>query len=914
VADAASLYEQAQKHFENKDFSTAEFYLKSTLSEAPNFLAAHVLLGRTYLEKGDGALAEKELKSAERLGADQSIIVSLLADAYELQFKYKQILKEIFPGNFEPELNTKIMLKRGAAYMNQGLPDQALYEYREAERYSPRATAPLMAQASVLMTTGRFERADKVVSRALDIDSKDPAAWYRKGMIAHARGRFQDAVKSYVRALELDPKNHAIRIALVAVRMDLGKNKKALRDLQSLSEDDGSSPLVSYLSGVVQARLGDFDASRAAMQKAQEAIAALPAEVLKQHGETLLLASLVEYSLGEWEKARDHLKGFVASYPNNPAGRKLLGMVFFEKGDYDRAASNLELALRQLPNDYKLLTVLGAAYVKKYRYLSASELLDRAVSLSGAGLEARTQRALVELASGSEELGMKQLREVFSQSTDAREAGVVLVLQHLKRGENRSAVEVAKQLSRRDPDNLQLLNLLAGAETAAGDFETARNLYQQMLAKDPDLLEAGVNLAKIDRAEGKLEQAGERLAGLAEKHADNVLVMVEQARLEQARGKLGAAIKRAEKVVALDEFSLGNQLYLGELYLKAQNYKQLRRLAQKLGRLFPRNRRVMELVGRGYLAQGLVEKARNEFRNMSKEVGYKDTRALMRVAMLSRAAGDLDWAAWSLVKALEIDPQWLEARLLLGETYLQEDKLQRAADVVAYLTENYPDNAATHRMVGDLAMAKGDAEPAIEEYRQALQKGGGQDVVLRLFRAYLGNGDTAAAVRFLKGHLPKDGALTGNPTLAAALAEGYLRLDDSQAAQEIYQQLVAAGLKDATVFNNLALIYSNQGDARALDMARRAQALAPERSAVGDTLGWLLVKAGKPGEGLRYLRNANLRNTAARGIRYHIAVALVDLGRTEEATRELHEILSDDQAFSDRQAAASLLRRVGGVE
>ena len=113
------------------------------------------------------------------------------------------------------------------------------------------------------------------------------------------------------------------------------------------------------------------------------------------------------------------------------------------------------------------------------------------------------------------------------------------------------------------------------------------------------------------------------------------------------------------------------------------------------------------------------------------------------------------------------------------------------------------------------------------------------------------------------------------------------------------------------MLNNLAMIYLHNNDPRGLEVAREAHAMAPERPKISDTLGWLLVKAGKPAEGLRHLRNANLRNSADRGIRYHIAAALVDLGRADEAGRELRGILSDDTAFPDRSAAEALLKRLG---
>ena len=906
---AASLYEKALQEFDKKEFSTAEIYLKNVLVEAPEFLAAHVLLGRAYLQKGDGAQAEKELKIAQRLGADQSVVVLLLAEAYEKQLKYQQLLKEIFPGDFPPELNAKIQIKRGDAYLEEGQPDQALFAYREAEKGDPAASLALLGQARALMGMGQFDEAEGLVSQALDIDPKDPNAWYTKGLIAHGRGQLQEALKQYTHALELDSASYNIRVARAGVRMDLGMNKEALSDLETLYKDDSFDPQVPYLLGVAQARLGDIDASKKAMAKANEILTAIPAEVVRSHGETLLLASLVAYSLGEWERVRDHLEDYVARYPNNPGGRKLLGSILFKKGDYDRAIMILEPALKQAPNDSQLLTTLGSAYLKKNRSLRALELLDRAVSLSRSNVEARTQRGLAELAIGKDEAGIEELSKVFQDSGKARQAGMALVLEHLKRGENRSAAKVAGLLSERNPGDLNLLNLWAGAETAAGDLDSARSHYRGILDKDPDFIVAGINLAKIDRAEGKLTQARERLAALAKQHAGNVLVLAEQAKLEEIGGNRKEAINLAEKAVALDESVLGNQLFLGELYLQAQAYEKFDRLGQKLGRLFPRDQRVMALIGRSYLARGQIDKARSEFRTMSKEAGY-DAQALARVAELSRAAGDLDWSAWSLLKALEVRPHWLEARLLLGDTYLQEGKQQEATDVVTYLMSNFPDSPGTHRLAGDLAQSQGKMDQAIGEYRQALQKGGGPDVVLRVYQAYLYKGETETAVRFLKDHLPKGNALKDSPTVAAALAEGYLQLGDPEAAQKIYEQLVAAGLKNAGMLNNLAMIYLHNDDPRALEMAQQAHALAPERPKISDTLGWLLVKAGKPAEGLRHLRNANLRNTADRGIRYHIAVALFDLSRTDEASRELREILSDDVAFPDRAAAEALLKHL----
>lgn len=908
---AAVLYEEALQQFEKGELSTAAIQLKNVLRDDPRFLAAHVLLARVYLKQFDGAQAEKELKIAQRLGADQALVLPLLAEAYGQQRNYRQILKDINPGNFSHELNARLLVIRGDAYRELGQLDQAIFSYREAARYDPASIDPLLGEATALMANGQLLTAGQLIDRALALDPGAPRAWYAKGSLAHARGRLQEALRHYSHVLELAPEDYTARVARAGVYMDLGNNAAAIRDLERLYDPEAYDPQVPYLLGIAHVRMGNVDTSRKYMNRANEILTALPPEVIKAHGETLLLSSLVEYSLGEWEKALDHLDDYVKRYPDNPGGRKLLGSILFDKGRYDSALLALEPALEQIPNDYKLLTMLGTIYLKKGQLIQAVDFLDKAVSVGGKATEARTQRGLARLGLGNEEAGIDELSEVFAQGEATRQAGIALVMEHLKRGENAAAVRIARILSERNPDKPELLNLLAGAEVAAGDIEGARRHYRQILEQGPDILVPAINLAKIERAQGQVDKARARLQALARQYPGNELVMVEQAHLEESEGHLEKAIDLVEKAVALKESAITSQLYLGELYLRAGAREKLVQLLPRLGRLFPRDLRAMALAGRIHLALGEVEKARLEFHDMFTVAGG-NARALVEVARLSRAAGDLDWAAWSLVNALKIKPQWLAPRLALVEVYLQADKPAEAAEVVAYLLKHFPDEPASHRAAGDLALAQGNGAQGISEYQIALQKGGGEDVVLRLYRAYLAGGDIQRAVDFLRDQLAKRGAPEDSPVLAAALAEGQLRLGDADAARALYEQLLAAGLRNAGMLNNLAMIYFEQKDPRALRIAREAHELAPEQPRISDTLGWLLVRAGKAEEGLRHLRNANLRDTADRRIRYHIAVALAELGRTGEALRMLRGILADEGAFADREAAKALLKRISG--
>jgi len=906
--DIASLYENALKQFAAKELEAAAAGLKTAIENDREFLAAHVLLAQVYLEQGNGSQAEKELRIALRLGADQRLVVLPLADAYLQQRKFQQLLEAVRSGDFDAELNAKILLKRGDALLQLGQLDEALFAYREAAFLAPASSAPLLGQAGVLIASGDLEGAEQLVMAALDRDHLDPEAWQLKGTIAHARVRLEEALRHYTHALELDPGRHVLRVARAGVYLDLDQDKAALADLELLSQRDLFDPQIPYLLGVVQARLGQADASRESMQKANEILLALPRPVLRAHGETLLLASLVAYSLGEWEKAREGLKEYVTLHPNSLGGRKLLASILFQNAEHNRAIRLLEPALDQAPEDLGLLVLLARAYLDKGWSVVASEKLGHAVALGADDAETKTLLGVALLASGRQEEGVAQLRALFEQDNAARRAGITLVGEYLRQGQAEAALEVARTLSQRHPQDLALLNLLAAAEVASGDLQAAETYYLRILESDPELLAPAINLVKIERTQGRLVQAGERLDELARAHPNNGLVLSERARLASLEGRSDEAIGWMEKAVALNESSLPQQLYLGELYLEARAYGPLAQLGQKLERLFPGEVRVKHLIGRASLAQGRLGKARNEFRSMSKLAG-DNARAYAEAGRLSRAAGDLEWAAWSLNNAIKIKPAWLEPRVQLAEVYLEAGKLDQAADVISYLRERHAQLVLTYRLQGDLALARGRANAAVEAYRKALEQGGDERIALRLFRAYLETNELTSAVALLQQRWSREGS-AGHPAEAKALAEGYLRLGRPAAAQSVYEQLVNAGLHDAAVLNNLAMLYAAQEPEQALEIARRAHRLDPHSPAISDTLGWLLVETGSPSEGLLYLRNAHSRAASDRGIRFHIASALASLERHDEALLELEAILADDNTFDDRAAALALRDRL----
>ena len=200
-------------------------------------------------------------------------------------------------------------------------------------------------------------------------------------------------------------------------------------------------------------------------------------------------------------------------------------------------------------------------------------------------------------------------------------------------------------------------------------------------------------------------------------------------------------------------------------------------------------------------------------------------------------------------------------------------------------------------------MAVNRPDDAAAAYAKALEAAPDRGLLTRLAVALTRGGHPdearAAVLRWVQAH-PDD--LAALEQLAQIDILGR-RLDE---AAQALSAILAKKSYDAVALNNLAWIYHQQHDNRAIGLAREAYLLSPD-APDADTLGWILTTGGRPDLGIAVLRNAAAEADGDPTILYHYAIALRDTGGTAEAIRVLIAIAGLKADFPEKAEARQAL-------
>lgn len=881
---------------------------RSVLQRDPEHERARLGVGENNLYLGEYERAEQALEEAARGGIGAERTQPLLAAALLGQGDYKGVLKRIQPEAVsDPSLIARLYAARANAHRALDELDkagQAVSRALDARADEPHA---LTAAGRLALSRGEDDKARRYIARVLDGDERLAAALLARGRLALKAGDTDAAIDYLAEAVQRPPtdvsvslrQRYAARGQQVELLVSQDRLDAAKDVLDVMLKQSSNHPYANYLAGVIAYRDERLDDAVEHLQ------ITLSASGDSTRAKAVMGAALVER--GEYERAVGLLQEVVSDQPDNLRARLRLVAALREVGNNEQAVRVLTEGVKRAGSDQRALTALVD---------SAGEDIDRIVAdfVSDVGDDPSAResgRSLVQalIDHGSYEPAVSLLQNLNLNDSDSellrRQYQAVAAL---KAGKLEAATAEANELVAAYPENASSYSLLGGVHLAAENLDKAREAFQRASDLDPKLAQPHFNMALVAANRGDFDRAATQFErGLELSSNEDVGKILRLVEIHRRAGNTSEAIDWAKRATEAAPDDPRPWVRLAQLRLAVGESEEALDASQKAVDVAPDEAAVHRARGKVLQQTGENTKALASFER-AQELAPNNPDLQLELARAQAASGAIEQARQTLSALVEAHPDYLRGYRAQVRLALEAGDYESALASADQMRKREEGRAAGALLAGRIHRRSGDLAAAATAYREAITHGRPEALKpLTSLRVEMNRPKPAQ---------PFEEWLEEHPNAQEArleLAAWYMKRGQHQNARRHYKTLAEqTNRQNAAILNNLAWLYAETGDEKALETAREAHQIAPDSAAVQDTLGWIYLQQGRVSKAIELLSQAAEAGAESAEIQYHYGAALAQAGQEERAQRVLERALelNDQAAWSDD--ANALLSRIEG--
>ncbi|WP_260295616.1 XrtA/PEP-CTERM system TPR-repeat protein PrsT [Sedimenticola hydrogenitrophicus] len=898
VVDDQQLVEKAKQHLSEGDSKSAFIELKNALQQNPENSAARTYLGRLYLDSGNFSAAEKELKKALELGADNNEVLFSLSQALLQMRKFDEVLS-MQTDQLEPPEQGKLLATQGIAFLVKGEHEQAIELTTRALVLAPDSAYAQVARASTyLIAEKSLIKARQLLDRAFEIDKNFPVAWSLLGDIETNEKHLEAAREAYTKSISLQPTNLADRNKRVTLNILLNDLEKAQFDLDILRKQLPGNPAVAFSQGLVHLASNKLDDAKSSFDLAMLAQDRFPL--------SMFYLAYTNYQLGNVTQADIHAERYFAINPDYLPNRKLLAEIKFSQKEFADVEKLLSPLVKANIADDAVLHILAKTKLIKGETAEGLALLNQIVEQNPESAEARLLLGTGLWMSGNQEGAFAQIETAIKLDTDYHQADIYRVLGYLKLKQMAKAHQSAAEFQARAPDSEIPYNLIGMIYLAEREFNSARQALERSWNIKPGNTDAGHNLASIAVREGKYERARGYLDGVLKAHPENLETLLKLSELDAAEGKTEQQVQRLERAIRLYPSTVGPRLLLARHYISSGNPGQVTGLIATLDSESRNQLPVMEVVASQAIAQErylVAEKIAKDIitRNPDAPVGY------YLLAQAHTGMGNMELVEEDLRKSIRQNDRLLPARIALLRMLVNRQDIPAIEREIASLKEFAAENEDVMKVEFALEERKGNQQQALKLAENLFSAYPNTDNMLALSRQKLRVGDSAGALVIQMDWAEKH---SGDYKANLILAETYTRLNKDELAVKYYQRALTVSPDDVLALNNLAWSLRNTAPDQALQHAQKANRLKSASVTLMDTLAMVYLANKEYELALRTIKDVRYLEPENPTLRYHEAIINATAGNSKLALQLLGELLSKQQDFSEKSDAEALFEKL----
>ncbi len=909
------------KYQDSGKYRAAYIEAKKVLQRDDKNGDAWLLLGESSLMLGNPRDALNELDKARQYGVPKPRWAVPTAEALLANHDFDKVVSTAAPdSNLDAHVQARLAVLRGDAQRALKQPDQARQSYEAALQQVPNDPLALVGLARVAAEAGDTAAAMHHVDQALASAPESPQALVAKADLAASAGDYASAETTYQKALDvkhpdwLPQDAFYARMQMVAAQTRQQHYDQALANLATLEKMAPGQPGPHYLHAVVLYQQGHLDDATAQLQ---QVLKAAPDSAPAQ-----MLMGAVSYAQGNYGQAEMYLSNVMGLDRKNEAARKLLALAYYREGRSTQALNMLRPMVPAQATDAELLAQLqraaaeGAGMPPKPGKEAATQPAASAVAIAAnANVNADTPSgkafaaAEKALARNDSAEAVRLLKEVPAgdPAVEAQRA-TMLAIAYVHDRHPEEAVRIAAGYATKHPKESSAHLLYGTTLVAAGKHKEARAQYEEAIRLDPKNTAALMSLGSLDSVERHYQDAENHYGAVLKLDPKNAAAMVALGKVAALQGNKAEAIKQFRQAIAAQPKAAAAYVELVLVYSQNGQFDEAAEVAKQLADALPDNPAALNAFGAAELNAGRHAQA---LQPLEKAVKLAPESALFRIN-LARAQilnKNAKAAEANLQTVIKADPSQTQAVALLAFMKLQNHDAAGAIALARTLQKQSTTRAAGLALEGDLYMASKDYAKAAAAYQQGLKVKYDRPLVMKSFAA-LEHSDAKASEKLLRDWLAKH---PDDAAMRLMLGQYYLDHDRNGEAASQYEQVLKAFPANVGALNNLAWIYTEQKNAKALALAERAYKLAPTSASVQDTYGWALVAAGQAKTALPILTQAAKAAPKVPAIQYHLAVAQARSGDRAGARSTLEALRKSGADFPAKAAADKLYQELDGA-
>jgi cellulose synthase operon protein C len=894
----ADLLKSAKASMAQRKFAAANIELKNLLQQNQSSAEARFLLGKVLLETGQVAAADVELRKARELGYPEPALLPVMARVLLAKGQRQRLIDEYMSVKLDdPQASAELNTTLAIAYGSMGDKDKAAALLATVLRTKPDYIPAILLQVRAMADTmGADAALQQMRTNAALLDKSAEAAHLSGNFKLNGKNDVAGAIEEFRRALALDPTYVPAHMSLVAVHL-YKKDLKSANDQVAALKKALPKSVVAHLYEAQMAYLAGENTR--ARQLAQQLLRVVPDDP-----RALYIAGAAELNLNSPQQAAVHLNKLLSIAPAMTDARMLLVKSHLRAAQPTQALKVLVPALETESPPYEALTLAAEAHLQIGDAERSEAYFRRALKIKPTDPAVRTALASAEIAKGNVVAGIKELERVAEQDQGAM-AEMALINSRLQRGEIDLALQSIAALEKKQADRALPAFLRGRVLILREDLSGARKSFEQALSKDPAFFPAVNSLALLDLMQGKPEDARQRLEALLKQEPGNTEALMSVADLRVIQGAkkdevvqlLGLAVKSSPGETPPHRMLVEYLILIGDgkAALEAANAAMA---------AVPESLELMEVLGRAQAFAGQPMQAIATFGKLI-QLQPKVATTHVSLAEVQVQLKNPDAALRSLKSALAIAPDFLKAQQMMIALEQRAGRPKNAVQVAREIQAQRPDQAIGHLLEGNIESQQKRWPQAIAAYRAGLGKDSPSNLPAQLHFVLMAANQSAEAAelaqRWLKEH-PKDLMM---PLYLGdlALAQGNWAL-----AEQHYRLAYERDAGNALAANNIAWLMVKQKKAGAVPLAEKAVALAPTSASARDTLAEAQAAEGQLAKAIETARQATLLAPDRPQFALNLARLQIKAGEAANARKTLQTLASLGDRFDRQSEVAELLK------